>query len=235
MGNKVSDELVPMIRSIVGQDYSDMDIIRALHMSNNDCTAAINIILDTPKLKKPEITAVKAKAIDQTCGVHLKEDGNTVVKDGVLVSNVGSKGVDRLRELEYTTRKLKALDQTGSVHFKEDGDSVRKGSALVSNVGSKDVEGLSKCSSSSSSSDEWWFVGCSDVAGLSTCKGRSLKCGEEVNFTFAPERKGTPRKFGGGRGRGGNASSEIVRFCSKACGEVIQFYLLLLLLMLFYY
>lgn len=219
MGNKVTDELLPMIRSIVGQDYSDMDIIRALHMSNNDCTAAINIILDTPKLKKPEITAGKAKALDQTGGVHFKEDGNNGVKYGASVSNVGGKSVEGLRELEITTSKLKALDQTG--HLKEDGDSVRKGSALVSNVGSKGVEGLSKCSSSSSSSsDEWWFVGCSDVAGLSTCKGRSLKCGEEVNFTFAPERKGTPRKFGGGRGRGGNASSEIVRFSSKACGEV---------------
>ncbi|KAK1383076.1 putative SWI/SNF-related matrix-associated actin-dependent regulator of chromatin subfamily A member 3-like 2 [Heracleum sosnowskyi] len=211
MGNKVTDELLPMIRSIVGQDYSDMDIIRALHMSNNDCTAAINIILDTPKLKKPEITAGKGKAFDQTGGVHMKEDGNNVVKDGALVSNVGSKSVG-LRELEITTRKLKALDQTGGVHLKRDGDNVVKDS--------KGVEGLSKCSSSSSSSDEWWFVGCSDVAGLSTCKGRSLKCGEEVNFTFAPERKETPRKFGGGRGRGGSASSEIVRFSSKACGEI---------------
>lgn len=199
MGNKVTDELVPMIRSIVGQDYSDMDIIRALHMSNNDCTAAINIILDTPKLKKPENMAGKAKAFDQTGGVRIKEDENNVVRDGSLVSNVGSKGADGLRELEITTRKLKAFDQTGG--------------------GSKGLEGLSKCSSSSSS-HEWWFVGCSDVAGLSTCKGRSLKCGEEVNFTFAPERKGTPRKFGGGRGRGGNASSEIVRFSSKACGEI---------------
>ncbi|XP_063943456.1 DNA repair protein RAD5A isoform X2 [Daucus carota subsp. sativus] len=176
MGNKVTDELLPMIRSIVGQDYSDMDIIRALHMSNNDCTAAINIILDTPKLRKPEITARKSKAFDQTCGGHLKEEGNCVVKESALVSNGGSKG----------------------------------------------VEVMSKCSSSMSS-DEWWFVGCSDVSGLSTCKGRTLKCGEEVNFTFAPERKGslvTPRKFGGGRGRGGNASSEIVRFSSKACGEI---------------
>lgn len=191
MGNKVTDELLPMIRSIVGQDYSDMDIIRALHMSNNDCTAAINIILDTPKLRKPEITARKSKAFDQTCGGHLKEEGNCVVKESALVSNGGSKG----------------------------------------------VEVMSKCSSSMSS-DEWWFVGCSDVSGLSTCKGRTLKCGEEVNFTFAPERKGslvTPRKFGGGRGRGGNASSEIVRFSSKACGEVYQFYILFMLLMLFQY
>lgn len=177
MGNKVSDELLPVIRSIVGQDYSDMDIIRALHMSNNDCTAAINIILDTPRLKKSEITTRKLEAFDQTGGVQLKEDVNNVVKDGALVCNVGSKGVDV----------------------------------------------LSKCSSSMSSK-EWWFVGCSDVSGLSTCKGRSLKCGEEVNFTFAPERKGSlvsPRKFGGGRGRGGNASAEIMRFSSKACGEVI--------------
>ncbi|KMT18659.1 hypothetical protein BVRB_2g027880 [Beta vulgaris subsp. vulgaris] len=37
------------IRSVVGQNYAEMDIIRALHMANNDATGAINIIFDTPK------------------------------------------------------------------------------------------------------------------------------------------------------------------------------------------
>ena len=55
MGNKVIDELVSTIRSIIGEEYSDMDIIRALHMANNDVTAAINIIFDTPSLRtKPK-------------------------------------------------------------------------------------------------------------------------------------------------------------------------------------
>lgn len=49
MGNKITDELFHIVKAVVGSaDYTDMDIIRAIHMSNNDPTAAINIILDTP-------------------------------------------------------------------------------------------------------------------------------------------------------------------------------------------
>ncbi|KAL9225619.1 hypothetical protein vseg_001521 [Gypsophila vaccaria] len=55
MSNKAKDEVVATIRSIVGQDYTEMDVIRALHMSNNDATGAINIILDTPNMiTKPQ-------------------------------------------------------------------------------------------------------------------------------------------------------------------------------------
>ncbi|KAG9144008.1 hypothetical protein Leryth_013897, partial [Lithospermum erythrorhizon] len=53
--NKVNDELISTVRSVVGVDYSEMDIIRALHMAKNDPTAAINIIFDAPSFKKSEI------------------------------------------------------------------------------------------------------------------------------------------------------------------------------------
>ncbi|KAL2937566.1 DNA repair protein RAD5A [Bienertia sinuspersici] len=48
MNSKIKDQVVETIRSVVGQDYTEMDIIRALHMANNDATGAINIIFDTP-------------------------------------------------------------------------------------------------------------------------------------------------------------------------------------------
>ncbi|XP_021732829.1 DNA repair protein RAD5A-like [Chenopodium quinoa] len=48
MNCKIKDEVIETIRSVVGQDYAEMDIIRALHMANNDATGAINIIFDTP-------------------------------------------------------------------------------------------------------------------------------------------------------------------------------------------
>ncbi|KAL2981643.1 hypothetical protein AAZX31_13G301500 [Glycine max] len=54
MGSKVSDHHLSTVRSIVGSEFTDMDIIRALHMAKNDVTAAINIIFDThtaPKFK----------------------------------------------------------------------------------------------------------------------------------------------------------------------------------------
>ncbi|KAF3622072.1 hypothetical protein FXO38_31501, partial [Capsicum annuum] len=52
---KITDELVSMVRTIVGDEYREMDIIRSLHMAKNDPTAAINIIFDTPSFKKIEI------------------------------------------------------------------------------------------------------------------------------------------------------------------------------------
>ncbi|KAL6577426.1 hypothetical protein OROMI_011702 [Orobanche minor] len=54
MGNKATEEIISTVRSIVGDEFSDMDIIRAFHMANNDPTAAINIIFDTPRsFRKP--------------------------------------------------------------------------------------------------------------------------------------------------------------------------------------
>ncbi|GJT88341.1 helicase [Tanacetum coccineum] len=79
--------------------------------------------------------------------------------------------------------------------------------------------------------DEWWFVGCCDVVGLSTCKqggteleyiwsGR-IRCGERVDFTFPLERGkvGVGGCGSGGRGRGVVVCSEIVRFSTLASGE----------------
>ncbi|KAE9600570.1 putative DNA helicase chromatin remodeling SNF2 family [Lupinus albus] len=47
MANKVTEHQLSTVRSIVGSEFTDMDIIRALHMAKNDVTAAINIIFDT--------------------------------------------------------------------------------------------------------------------------------------------------------------------------------------------
>ncbi|CAK9150508.1 unnamed protein product [Ilex paraguariensis] len=186
MGNKVPDELISTVRSVVGHDYSDMDIIRALHMANNDATAAINIIFDTPCVKKSEIP----------------------------------------RSPQVSNRNLSSETRNGTANSKRSMISNSNGvvnpkSSVDRDCGSENVEDLSGCSTSMG--EEWWFVGCGEVAGLSTCKGRRLKPGEEVNFTFPSERKfgsPSPGKFGGGRGRQVAACSEIVRFSTKTCGEI---------------
>lgn len=93
---------------------------------------------------------------------------------------------------------------------------------MESNRGEEHGEDSSGCTSSNGS--EWWFVGCGEVSGLSTCKGRRLKIGEAVDFTFPSERKLSSQslaKFGSGRGRQAAPCSEIVRFSTKACGEVL--------------
>lgn len=73
-------------------------------------------------------------------------------------------------------------------------------------------------------------MGCGEVSGLSTCRGRRLKVGDEVGFNFpvksAAPAAPSPGKFSG-RGRQAAACSEIVRFSTKDCGEVCCFFSIL--------
>ncbi|KAL0709906.1 hypothetical protein Bca4012_016884 [Brassica carinata] len=179
MGTKVSDHLLSTVRSVVGSDYSDMDIIRALHMANLDPTAAINIIFDTPSFGKPNDIAAAA-AVNPTPSVV---NGGKRVEDGIKVCPF-SEGANHHR-----------------VEEEED----------------ESVSGDDEC---------WWFVGCSELSGLSTCKGRRLKAGDELLFTFpsskASKSETTPtpaKRFGKGRPASRNVS-DIVRFSTKDSGEI---------------
>ncbi|CAN6806439.1 unnamed protein product [Brassica oleracea] len=179
MGTKVSADLLSSVRSVVGSDYSDMDIIRALHMANLDPTAAINIIFDTPSFSKPnDIAAAAAAAANPT---PRAVNGGRRVEDGLKVCPF-SEGANHHRVEEEVDESV--------------------------------------------SGDEcWWFVGCSELSGLSTCKGRRLKAGDELLFTF-PSSKAlksettTPgKRFGRGRPSARNVS-DIVRFSTKDSGEI---------------
>ncbi|KAL2536246.1 actin-dependent regulator of chromatin subfamily A member 3 [Forsythia ovata] len=194
MGIKGTDDVVSTVRSIVGLEFSDMDIIRALHMANNDPTSAINIIFDSPRIfKKPEFPK----------------------KPWVSNRNLNPEVPVVESNLEFNAKRAENSDSgsnsNGNVNIRSgrnegDGNDNSNGFVSGKEFGS-----------------EWWFVGTSEVAGLSTCKGRSLSPGDEVNFTFPAERMLTtpsPGKFGGGRGRQAAACSEIVRFSTKAHGEI---------------
>lgn len=180
MGTKVSDDLVSTVRTVVGSDYSDMDIIRALHMSNHDPTAAINIIFDTPSFGKPDVATP----------IPSGSNGGKRVENGIKGCSFGDSA------------------SVGVTHLVEEEDE------SVNGGGEESVSG-----------NEWWFVGCSELAGLSTCKGRKLKSGDELVFTF-PHSKGlkpetTPGKRGFGRGRPAlRGASDIVRFSTMDSGEV---------------
>ncbi|KAE9463407.1 hypothetical protein C3L33_04686, partial [Rhododendron williamsianum] len=183
MGSKVKDELVSTVRSIVGIEYSTMDIIRALHMANDDVTAAINILFDSTPSSK--------------------------TKDKPATRNASSS-----RNPNSSETVNRAVDSTSSNGTPNPGGGVRS----VDNNSTEATRGLS----SSPIGSEWWLVGCGEVSGLSTCKGRRLKPGDEVGFNFplksAPAAP-SPGKFGG-RGRQVAACSEIVRFSTKDCGEI---------------
>ncbi|KAK1435105.1 hypothetical protein QVD17_00865 [Tagetes erecta] len=185
MGNKITDELITTVQSIVGQDYSKMDVVRALHMANNDATAAINIIFDTPSFKRSE--PPKSPRVSSRDPIANAPD-------------------------PATRSKPKSVN-----HVVDDGPSTSRSVEVNVKTENEVVKEVIR-------SDKWWFVGCSEVAGLSTCKGSKIKAGDLVNFTFPPERSLTgpsPGKFGGGgRGRQPAACSEIVRFSTLASGEI---------------
>ncbi|KAJ0941256.1 putative DNA helicase chromatin remodeling SNF2 family [Helianthus annuus] len=185
MGNKITDELIATVQSIVGPDYSKMDVVRALHMANNDATAAINIIFDTPSFKRSEPP--------KSPRVSSRNTTTANTQDAVVRSKPNSSSSRVVEDEPPSTSR--AVETANDV-----------------------VSGLSE------SSSKWWFVGCSEVAGLSTCKGSKIKVGEHVKFTFPMERSLTgpsPGKFGGGgRGRQPAACSEIVRFSTVASGEI---------------
>lgn len=195
MGNKVTEELISTVRSIVGGEFPDMDIIRALHMANNDPTAAINIIFDAPRsFKKPDFPK-RAEPSERN-------------PKPIIDSSV---------------KKTVSRNENPN-------SSLRSNGSLNSRIESNQGEGNAESNSgvTKEMGNEWWFVGSGEVAGLSTCKGRILKPGDEVNFTFPVEKKLTSPssgKIGGGRGRQVATCSEIVRFSTNDCGEVLQFFL----------
>lgn len=197
MGSKINDELVSTVRSIVGPDFSYMDVIRALHLAKNDATAAINIIYDTPSFgtrDKPRIQE------------------NSDVVNARCVSSSESNPI--------ATTSKRVRKEGANVPSPEDETCTRS----PCNVVDKDavVETSSPCSNSIGS--EWWLVGCAEVAGLSTSKGRKVKPGDGVVFNF-PSRNGcktpSPAKVFG-KGRHMANCSEIVRFSTKDSGEVIH-------------
>jgi DNA repair protein RAD5 len=63
-------------------------------------------------------------------------------------------------------------------------------------------------------------VGSGEVAGLSTCKGRSLKSGDKVIFKFPVKKVSVSPSPGKGFGRAASCS-EIVRFSNEQDWEVI--------------
>lgn len=194
MGNKVTNELLSTVRSVVGSEYSDMDIIRALHMANNDATAAINIIFDTPNFKSKELPAV-SKA---------------------------PKAPRRYSAPEPSTAVTNSKRNGGeSQSFRSLGDEANA-TDCACDSGEGFVEDVSRRESLVGS--DWWFVGCGEVSGLSTCKGWRVKPGDEVVFTFPLRSSSSSPSLGKVFARGrphAAACSEIVRFSTKESGEVI--------------
>uniref|UniRef100_A0A803QKU8 Uncharacterized protein n=1 Tax=Cannabis sativa TaxID=3483 RepID=A0A803QKU8_CANSA len=242
MGNKVTDELVSTVRSIVGSDYSDMDVIRALHMANNDLTAAINIIFDTPNFKSKGILGVQRNpqipnqnSRSETrpvsvSSVNSKENGGGGNKNFSLKGNLGIQRNPQV-SIQYS-RSVTRPVTASCVKSKENGGGGEKnfslrtdgnGANFPTKFDGEEPKAQYECSPESSLEEKWWLVGCGEVAGLSTCKGSRIKPGDEVDFTFPLKGFASSPSPGKALGRGRNAAaacSEIVRFSTKNSGEI---------------
>ncbi|XP_042514328.1 DNA repair protein RAD5A [Macadamia integrifolia] len=190
MESKITDQLVTTVRSVIGKDFTDMDIIRALHMGNNDVTAAINIMFDTPNFSNRE--RADARRSTEVSSPNSKPKMTVAVKP----ERIGNESRDCSLGSEVTgARNCSMPDCT-----LESAEPVRP-------------------QPSSSSCTEWWFVGSSELAAFSTCKGRKLRAGDEVIFSFLSKQSKSPStaKF---PVRGRAACSEIVRFSTKDSVEI---------------
>lgn len=183
MNSKVKNEIIETIRSVVGHDYAEMDIIRALHMANNDATGAINVIFDTPNFisqsrQNPRINSTQRVKVPSSNLFTIEEKNEKSDRNG----------------------EVSCMDMV-----EIGGEERDKVSFPASSVG-----------------EEWLFVGYGEMAGMSTCKGRKIKIGDEVDFGFPLKNKlsspATGKVFG--RGRQVGACSEIVRFSTKIGGEI---------------
>ncbi|KAJ8750025.1 hypothetical protein K2173_013940 [Erythroxylum novogranatense] len=213
MGNKVTDDLLSTVRSVVGPGFSDMDIIRALHLSNSNPTAAINIIFDTPHFRTKHIPQSQTHRISAPNPNAVTQRSERVDRAEKNRGNSTSKqefqtpGTPKvcLELLPYPKpKRVNKEEENCHVNYSVDVVNARAFSTLGS---------------------EWWYVGSSEVSGLSTCKGRKVKPGEEVIFTFPQKseslRSPASRKaFHRGKFAATAACSEIVRFSTKESGEI---------------
>ncbi|XP_068662044.1 DNA repair protein RAD5A isoform X2 [Aristolochia californica] len=202
MGNKIAEEQISVVRAVLGQDFSDMDIIRALHMANNDITSAINIILDTPRVSARDTTT------ENTSNGRKSHNPS----DSVLARQSNSNKRAPLLDIDQEENEIRNRSSDS------DTDQARNGGMV--NSSAEISEALR--SPSSSGRGDWWFIGSSELAGLSTCKGRRLKSGDRVTFSFPVDKtlKSPSGAKHPGRGRSVVACSEIVRFSNQECGEI---------------
>lgn len=188
------------VRSIVGQDYSDMDIIRALHMAKNDATAAINIMFDTPKFGNEDKPKIRGSS-----------------KHSPPVSSADRK--------TNVTNMRRSVVESVATHNRVlgsglDADGADDKPGNLSDHRSESGKDAGQCPSSIGT--DWWFVGSSEMAGLSTCKGRKVKSGDEAIFKFPSKSTSTSPSLGKfpSKGRLPAACSEIVRFSMRDSGEI---------------
>lgn len=224
MGSRrVTEEQIAVVRSVVGRSFPDMEIIRALHLANNDPTAAINIIFDAPARSESSPLAAPPPPhppLSPTTPAPSDPCGRMAL--GKNSSPISPSRPDQAAVLTAAAplSDVRVASIT-PVDSRKAPSRYPEKKASVSSTGE-------------SGNGEWWLVGRCDLAGFSTCKGRRLRAGESVSFSFPyakVESSSSSYARFPCRGRSLAFCSEIVRFSTGDSGEVgtssAQFLLLL--------
>lgn len=217
---KANEAILETMRTVLGSEASDMEIIRALHLAKNDITAAINIIFDTPGFKDREKFNIKRTT--PGCGARVSTNG---AQDSANSSHVPTVGSDTC-----------SLGSNGGLDSQEEsGRAVAPENIHLLDSNQGGVDDIKKCGrgrdfnlpsvvaavNERSTGEDWWLLGSAEVMGFSTCKGRKLGAGEIIDFSFprqtAATTKGGPKPWGRARS---SAYSEIVRFSTRQSGEI---------------
>ncbi|XP_042463169.1 DNA repair protein RAD5A-like [Zingiber officinale] len=217
--NKVTDEGIALVRSVVGQEFSEMDIIRALHMANNDVSSAINIIFDTPHLRlTPGDKTIGAgrRSLDSPTSITIPVGRETIATAAnVNLEPAAASATPACTPLTVDATSL-ANHEPVVAPCKVESDLLEDGSPKVGAASDP-------YPSTDLKERDWWLVGSAELSGLSTCKGRRIKPGDKVIFTFPLTNKVVSPSSGTrfpSRGRSVASCSEIVRFSTEEHGEV---------------
>ncbi|XXG45426.1 hypothetical protein AAC387_Pa02g0510 [Persea americana] len=224
-------EKIKNIRSALGPEALDSDILRALSMAGNNANAAINIILDTPGFLTQSVT-VKRSTIGSGMRVSSEikkempgEDGFSDLKRDIRVKeeecDLGFVYGAESNRFHGLVRKDDDLKESKFLPYlnprpissMKPGKNMDRRIQLYSE--SNKVE-----NGAFPEEEDWFLVGKAVVKGLSTCKGRKLEVDEIVDFNFPCSNATKVYNRLWGSAKGAAALSEIVRFSTKRSGEI---------------
>lgn len=222
-------EKVKNIRSVLGDETLDSDILRALSIAGSNENAAINIILDTPGFLSQSVTVKRSSA-----------------GSGARISSEIKKEVPDEDDFGDAKPKIRAKEAESDLGFVKRAKPERKDADFMDLTETQFLPYLNprpiSCVKPGKNMDrriqvssgldqvengefpeeaEWFLVGRATVKGLSTCRGRKLEFDEIVDFSFPSSNGKKVYNRQWGSSKGAVAFSEIVRFSTKRSGEVL--------------
>ncbi|KAK1313806.1 hypothetical protein QJS10_CPA06g00274 [Acorus calamus] len=234
---------IEQVRSVLGPEPLESDILRALSLAGNNPNRAINIILDTPGFLTPRPPPVKLSTVGSGSRISASvkqeqlEEGD--ISNGQVKKEPDMGSDDKgpiLKPFHGGVKKEEldvGLDEKSGVlvPFKRDENFVDLtkihhtpylNPCPISSVNlRRSWIGGFRCGERGVPEErDWFLLGRTTVTGMSTCKGRKLEFNEIVHFAFPSADGRTSYRKPWVSAKAAAASLEIVRFSTKRNGEI---------------